>query len=117
MFPFWQFANSTLIATVISGAILLFWNRRSRMNLTWDVVIPALVVGLTVLVWRSVGNVAQLNDDPVPGFSPNDLLCPVMTYTVLGCYGGLRSPADVRRWERFRGVLTLVSLIVNVLTI
>ena len=117
MFPFWQIANSTWIATVISFVLLLVWHRRSPMNFVWDVLVPALMVGLSILIWRAVGNLAQLNDDLIPGFSPNDLLCPVITYTLLGCYGGIRNPADVRRWERVRAVLTLVSLLVNVVTI
>src|SRR5438876_11137061 len=117
MFPFWQIANSTWIAALISVVLLLVWRRRSPMSAIWDVLVPAVLVGLSILIWRTVGNLAQLNDDLVPGFSPNDLLCPVITYTLLGCYGGIRSPADMRRWERVRAVLTLVSLLVNVVTI
>jgi hypothetical protein len=71
----------------------------------------------SVLIWRSVSNVALLNDDPVPAVSPNDVLCPVITYTFLGCYSGLHGQADPARWERIRAVLTFVSLIVNVITI
>ncbi len=65
MFPLWQIANSTLIAAVVSGVVLMIWRNRSRMSLTRDVVVPVLLVGLSVLIWRSVGNVAQLNDDPI----------------------------------------------------
>jgi hypothetical protein len=117
MFPFSQIALSAAVAMVISFALLLVWHRRSPMSLTWYVFVPALMVGLSVLIWRSVGNLAQLNDDLIPGFSPNDLLCPVITYTFLGCYGAFRSPPDVQRWERIRAALTIVSLIVNVVTI
>ncbi len=117
MFPLWQIANSTLIAAVVSGVVLMIWRNRSRMSLTRDVVVPVLLVGLSVLIWRSVGNVAQLNDDPIPGLSPNDLLCPVITYTFLGCYGAFRDQVDLVRWQHIRVALTLITLIVNVVTI
>ncbi len=117
MIPFWQIANSTWIAALVSFILLLVWHRRSPMDLIWEVLVPALLVGLSVLVWRSVANLAQLNDDLIPGVSPNDVLCPVITYTLLGCYAGVRGPADQRRWELVRVVLTFVSLLVNVVTI
>src|SRR5689334_17623027 len=117
MFPLWQIANSTWIAALISLVMLLVWHRGSSASLIWDVLVPALLVGLSILIWRTVGNLAQLNDDRIPGASPNDLLCPVMTYSLLGCYGGIRSPVDMRRWERVRAALTIVSLLVNVVTI
>jgi len=117
MFPFWQIANSAGIATIASFVVLLLWRTRSPMNLIWTMALPALMVGLTVLLWRSVGNLTQLNDDLVPGVSPNDILCPVVTYTILGCYFGLRGKTDPTRWERIRAVLVVISLLVNVITI
>ena len=75
----------------------------------------ALMVGLSILLWRLAGNTQALNEDPMPFISPNDVLCPAITYVVLGVYGGVggRIGAD----GRVRAWLTLVSLIVNVVTI
>lgn len=117
MFSAWQIVFSALVATFSSLIILFLWHRRSPMSLVWEVIIPALLVGLSVLVWRFVGNLTQLNDDLVPSVSPNDILCPVVTYTILGCYFGFRGKGDPARWERIRAVLTVISLLVNVITI
>jgi len=77
----------------------------------------SLLVGLSIVVWRLGANVPQLNDDPIPVTSPNDVLCPVVTYVVLGVYAGLRQPRNEMRARRDRALLTLVSLAVNILTI
>src|SRR5215468_1782659 len=117
MFSGWQIIFSALVATFISLLILLLWHRSFPMSLAWEVIAPAVLVGLSVLIWRFVGNLTQLNDDLVPGVSPNDMLCPVVTYTILGCYFGLRGKGDPTRWERIRAVLTVISFLVNVITI
>jgi hypothetical protein len=77
------------------------------------------VVGLSVLAWRLAGNVKELNDDPLPPFSPNDWLCPVITYVFLNVYAAFRTSLkkDRNRWEQVRALLTIVSLVVNVLAI
>jgi hypothetical protein len=77
----------------------------------------ALVVGLSVLVWRSAGNTRALNNDPIPGVSPNDVLCPLVTYLFLGFYAALQRPLDSIRFEQARMLLTLVSFVINVVTI
>src|SRR5579862_41152 len=107
MFPNWQIVNSSLIAAVVSAVTLIIWHVRYRTNFIWDVVILVIITGLSVLIWRSVGNVAQLNDDPVPGFSPNDLLCPVIAYVFLGCYGAFHPQTNPVRCQRIRAILTL----------
>jgi hypothetical protein len=58
-----------------------------------------------------------LNDDPIPLVSPNDVLCPVVTYAALGVYGALRRASGQPAWEHGRALLTIVSLAVNVVTI
>ena len=117
MFSASQIVFSALVATFSSLIILLIWRSRSSMSLVWEVAAPALLVGISVLIWRGVGNLAQLNDDLVPSVSPNDVLCPVVTYAVLGCYFGFRGKTDAVRLERIQATLTLISLIVNVITI
>jgi hypothetical protein len=49
--------------------------------------------------------------------SPNDILCPVVTYMCLGILAGFRSSIRGIHWPRIRALLTLVSLVVNVATI
>jgi hypothetical protein len=82
-----------------------------------DAVLIALVVGLSILVYREAANTPMLNDDPIPVVSPNDILCPVVTYVALGILGGFRSSIQGAHWGRLRALLTLVSLVVNVATI
>src|SRR5262249_20707583 len=102
----------------VAGAlVLLAWRRGARDDLVAELVAPALVAGLSVLLWRAAGNVAVLNDDPIPAVSPNDVLCPLVTYVALGVYAAWRAPADRAGWERRRAALTLLSLAVNIVTI
>ena len=49
--------------------------------------------------------------------SPNDVLCPLVTYLFVGFYAAFRPPADPIRFEQARVLLTLVSFVVNVVTI
>jgi hypothetical protein len=58
-----------------------------------------------------------LNDDPIPVVSPNDVLCPVLTYVCLGLLATFRQSIRTVQWPRLRALLTLVSLVVNVVTI
>lgn len=119
MFSLGQIVISAVIGAVLSFALLVLFGRLSR-----DAVLPlgeavfvAFVVGLSILFWRLAGNVAQLNEDPIPPVSPNDVLCPVITYVCLGLYGGLRGMARYPRWARIRAALTILSFVVNVVTI
>ena len=59
----------------------------------------------------------MLNDDPIPVVSPNDVLCPVVTYVCLGLLAAFRSSIEGPHWPRIRALLTLLSLAVNVVTI
>src|SRR5712691_9561238 len=77
----------------------------------------AAVVGLSILVWRAAGNTPALNDDPIAFVSPNDLLCPVVTYASLGVYAELVGISGGSGGRRIRALLTIVSLIVNIVTI
>jgi hypothetical protein len=81
------------------------------------VVLLTLVVGVSVFVGRLVCNIAPLNTDPVSGFSPNDLLCPMLTFVMLEVFIGFRPLEQEKIWLRLRALLVLVSFAVNVLTI
>jgi hypothetical protein len=76
-----------------------------------------LAVGLSMFMWRAAGNTPALNDDPMPFVSPNDILCPVITYVVLGLYGDLSGDGRTAGWPATRLILTIVSLVVNIVTI
>jgi peptidoglycan/LPS O-acetylase OafA/YrhL len=82
-----------------------------------DAILISIVVGISILLYREAGNTPSLNDDPIPVVSPNDVLCPVVTYVCLGILAGFRSAIQGAHWPRVRAVLTLVSLVVNVATI
>jgi hypothetical protein len=118
LFPLWWIANSALTAAAVAGLVMVLWGRRFKSpDSPIDYLAVIIVVLLSVLVWRTVCNVAVLNDDPVPGFSPNDILCPLFTYLALGMLAAFRQPVEAVKWERLRVVLALVSLVVNVVTI
>jgi len=82
-----------------------------------DTVLISLTVALSVLIWREGGNTATLNDDPIPLVSPNDVLCPVLTYVCLGLLAAFRPPIAGPQWPRVRASLTVLSLLVNIVTI
>jgi hypothetical protein len=117
VFTLTSIAASAAVATVAAALVLFLWRPGARDRLLAEVAAPALVAGLSLLLWRAAGNVAALNDDPIPLVSPNDVLCPVVTYVALGVYGALGQASGQPAWERRRAVLTLVSLAVNVVTI
>lgn len=117
VFPLWRIGLSALVATLTSIVVLLLWWSRVKAGYSvGEALRAAIVVGVSVLIWRLVGNVGVLNDDPVPLFSPNDLLCPLVTYVLLGLDRAFEGNRSVD-WERRRAVLVLVSWAVNVVTI
>ncbi|MFL5703906.1 MAG: hypothetical protein ACJ8AG_13880 [Ktedonobacteraceae bacterium] len=117
VFPF---AHIALTAAITAGAALLVLvalRARFKELPLVDCLLVAVVVGISVLVWRSAGNTGALNNDPIPPVSPNDVLCPLVTYLFIGFYAAFRRPADAIHFEQARVLLTLVSFIVNVVTI
>ena len=117
VFPF---AHIALTAAITAGVALLLLAvlrlRFTKLSLV-DCLLVAVVVGLSVIVWRSAGNTGALNNDPIPGVSPNDVLCPLVTYLFIGFYAAFRHPVDAVRFEQAQVLLTLVSFVVNVVTI
>jgi len=116
-FPLWWIALTAAVAFAASLAVLLAMNRRDLLLPTRESALVALVVGLSVLAWRYTANIPPLNDDSMAPFSPNDLLCPLVTYFFLGVYAAFRRAADAERWERTRALLAVVSFVVNVFVI
>lgn len=108
---------TAFIAVVMSLVTLLILRHRGITISISQAIILSFIVGFSVLAWRMAGNVAPLNDDPIPPFSPNDLLCPVVTYFMLGIYGAFHQPAVDTEWAKTRAWLAIVSLVVNVIFI
>lgn len=114
VFSIAHIAITAAIATCVSLA-LLRWRLRERS--LGEAALLALIAGISVFIWRLSANVPQLNDDGVPGFSPNDWLCPVITYVFLETYAAFRRPPDAVRWAQARSLLVLAALASNVVTI
>jgi hypothetical protein len=119
MFSLAQIALSAVIGLVLSLIVLVLYGRWRRSSArTWpEVALLSLVVGLSILLGRAAGNTPALNDDPIPVVSPNDVLCPLLTYVCLGLYVGFHRGAERPDWPLVRALLTLVSFVVNVVTI
>lgn len=119
MFSLTQFLVSAVVGAGVSLVAVAAYGRWSKQAaFGWvEAVLLAVVVGLSILLWRAAGNTQSLNDDPMPLVSPNDVLCPMLTYVCLGLYSGLRRVSRGPDWPRVRALLTLVSFVVNVVTI
>ena len=114
VFPLWRIALTAAIAASVGFAVLRW--RFKDLSIR-ETALAALVVGLSVLAWRLSANVPQLNDDPIALLSPNDWLCPMLTYVCLGTYAAFRPPSDAMRWPHVCAFLTIIAFIVNVLVI
>ena len=119
VFSFGQIVVSAVIGAVLSFILVWLYGRwaKEAALTTGEAVVVAVLAGLSILVWRLAGNTQPLNDDPIPLVSPNDVLCPVVTYVILGLYAEVRRATDRPGWGRLRALLTIASLIVNVVTI
>ena len=119
MFSLTQVLISTLVGSIASLVVLWLYSRSAKdaRLLPVDIALAAIVVGISILLWREAGNTPMLNDDPIPVVSPNDVICPVVTYVCLGVMAAFRSNTQGIHWARVRALLTLVSQVVNVVTI
>jgi len=105
----------TAVVTAAVGVPVVLW--RLRPTYRAEAVALAVLAGAAVFAWRLNANMPALNNDGAAPFSANDWAAPVLVYVVLGCYAGLRPPADDRRFGQVRAALTLISLAVCVITI
>jgi hypothetical protein len=113
-----QIVVSTLVGVIASGIVVVLYARRSNVPIgILDTVLISATMGLSILVWREAGNTAALNDDPIPVVSPNDVLCPVVTYVCLSVLAAFRARLRHEEWPRLHALLTLLSLVVNIVTI
>lgn len=112
MFALGQILVCSLAGGVASLVVLAVWQRTAGRA----AIALALIVAASIVLWRSAANTPALNDDPIPWVSPNDVLCPVVTYVTLGVYAGVARRAGAVS-PAVRAALTAVSFAVNVLTI
>ncbi len=73
VFSFAHIALTAAITAVIALLVLLVQRSRFKILSLVDCLLVAVVVGLSVIVWRPAGNTGALNNDPIPGVSPNDV--------------------------------------------
>jgi hypothetical protein len=113
-----QIAISAVVGLVAGAIVVVAYARWTGVPISLiDTLLIALTVGASILVWREAGNTPALNDDPIPVVSPNDVLGPVLTYVCLGLLAAFRKSVRTDEWPRLRAVLTLLSLVVNIVTI
>ena len=118
MFSLTQVLISTAVGAVLAYLVAVLYARWAKSPIsTIDTLLIAVTVGISILLWREAGNTQPLNDDPIPIVSPNDVLCPVITYVSLGMLVAFRTTIAGPQWPRLRATLTLLSLVVNVVTI
>lgn len=117
LFPLWRIALDAAVALLVSLLVLLGLRRQLQVTSIAEAALLAGVVGLSVLAWRSFANTPALNDDPVPGFSPNDALSPIVTAVALGWYAAFRPPPERATFARTQALLAAVSFVVNVVVI
>jgi hypothetical protein len=117
VFPFWHIALTAALAAGVTLLVVLAARQRLAVRSIGEVIAVAVVVGFSVLAWREAGNTPALNDDPIPLVSPNDMLCPLVTYLLLGWYAAFRPPVESARWERARVLFALLSFVIKVVTI
>jgi hypothetical protein len=117
VFPLWWIALTALTAAGASAVVLLIAHLRFQAVTALEVVLLTITVGVSVFAGRLSCNVPMLNQDPIAGFSPNDFICPMLTFVLLEVFVGLRPFDQAANWPRVRALLVIASFVVNVLTI
>jgi len=114
------FSHAHIAATAATTGVLSagigMWRLSASRRVVAGLLVGALS-GLAVYLWRTSANMAQLNNDGLPGYSANDWLAPAVVFIVLGVYADLFPPGDPRRFGHVRAAATIVALAVNVITI
>jgi hypothetical protein len=126
MFPPWHIALTSLVTAVLTaalaGATMVLRRtdsstseRSQRTGQILDALVIGLAAGLGVLLWRLGANIPTLNDDPIPGVSPADVLSGPVAFVAVGVYTGLRGATA--RWTSAQALAAVVALVVNIVTI
>jgi hypothetical protein len=105
----------TALACGIAGALISWvWLRPCSI---WAALGAGVLAGFATLGWRTVANTGAFNNDGVSGFSPNDLLAPVVTYVLLAALPAIRPALRGSRFDQTRFFTTIAALAVNVIGI
>jgi hypothetical protein len=123
MFPAWHIALTSLITAVLVAALAgatavlrcSVWAPGQRAGQVMDALMIGLAAGLGVLLWRLGANIPALNDDPIPGVSPADVLSGPVAFVAVSVYTGLRGTSE--RWASAQALAAVVALVVNIFTI
>jgi len=126
MFPAWHIALTSLITAALTAALAGVTTALPRAKPTTQSpgqrprqVVDALLIGLAagvgVLLWRLGANIPTLNDDPIPGVSPADVLSGPVGFVAVAVYTGLRGASE--RWASAQALAAVVALVVNIVTI
>lgn len=115
LFSTGHIALTSGISGVLAGVLAGLWLRGPRRAL--EGVAVAVLTFAAVFMLRKSANMPQLNSDGLSGFSANDLLAPVVTWVVLGCYAAFRPVLEPRRFEQARAATTALAFAINVITI
>jgi len=134
VFPIWRIVLTALLTALTTTAVAFLAARRETIRgvghppgylsrCLWDFIGVGVAAGLGVLLWRLGANVAVLNDDPIPGVSPADVLSAPVAFVAADVYGRLRGAFS----EKLAGmpellavapaVAAIVALVVNIVAI
>lgn len=97
MFPAWHIAVTAIITALVTSAGMVGWRWRTtgRTSLTvGDLVGVGVASGLGVLLWRLGANEPTLNNDPIPGVSPADVLSAPLAFVAAEVYIRLRRTSE-----------------------
>lgn len=129
MFPVWHIvvtALVTAVVTTITIAGMARWLARASRRTSGrtalalgDLLGVGVATGLAVLLWRLGANVPTLNNDPIPGVSPADVLSAPLAYVGASIYVQLRGGAGgaSEQLAVAPALAALVALIVTIITI
>ncbi len=108
-------ALTAAVTGVLAGALALALLRGS--SAAWESLAIGALAAVAVFLWRKSANMPQLNDDGLQGFSANDWLAPVVTFTMISLYRSVRPAGGEPRFDQARAAATLAAFVVNVVTI
>ncbi|HEV8192967.1 MAG TPA: hypothetical protein VGP82_15990, partial [Ktedonobacterales bacterium] len=134
VFPILRIVMTALLTAITTTAVTLLVTRRGTMRgverpsghmsqRLGDLIGVGVASGLGVLLWRLGANVAILNDDPIPGVSPADVLSAPLAFVAAEVYGRVRR-AFSEQLGKASGQLAVapaiaavVALVVNIVAI
>jgi hypothetical protein len=134
MFPIWRIVITALLTAITTTVVTLLVAQRKTVRgdgrssghisrSLGDLIGVGMASGLGVLLWRLGANVALLNDDPIPGISPADVLSAPLAFVATDVYSRLRRALSdtvdgtTEQLTVAPAVAAVVALIVNIVAI